>query len=91
VETPRYDELGEEGLKDRSRRPKSCPHATHVDVDVVNEIIYLGRHYHFGPAKISMYLRRYHDVSVSQSGVWRILKRLDMNRLPASQRLQTSG
>jgi transposase InsO family protein len=33
-----------------------------------------------------MYLKRYHDVQVSTSGVWRILKRLEMNRLPASQR-----
>jgi hypothetical protein len=33
-----------------------------------------------------MYLKRYHDLEVSTSGVWRILKRLEMNRLPASQR-----
>ena len=33
-----------------------------------------------------MYLKRYHDIEISPSGVWRILKRLDMNRLPASQR-----
>lgn len=33
-----------------------------------------------------MYLVRYHDVQISKSGVWRILKRLDMNGLPASQR-----
>ena len=33
-----------------------------------------------------MYLKRYHDVEISQSGVWRILHRLDMGRLPASQR-----
>lgn len=33
-----------------------------------------------------MYLARYHDVTISPSGVWRILKRLDLNRLPASQR-----
>jgi hypothetical protein len=33
-----------------------------------------------------MYLARYHDVTISRSGVWRILKRLDMNRLPSSQR-----
>jgi transposase InsO family protein len=33
-----------------------------------------------------MYLGRYHDVTVSSSGVWRILKRLGLNRLPASQR-----
>jgi hypothetical protein len=51
-----------------------------------HKIIYLRQHYHFGPAKIAMYLARYHDISISQSGVWRILKRLDLNRLPASQR-----
>ena len=26
----------------------------------------------FGPAKIAMYLARYHDVTISTSGVWRI-------------------
>src|SRR5215213_10809307 len=35
-----------------------------------------------------MYLARYHDVTISTSGVWRILKRLGMNRLPASARYQ---
>jgi hypothetical protein len=35
-----------------------------------------------------MYLERYHDVDISQSGVWRILKRVDLSRLPASQRYQ---
>lgn len=33
-----------------------------------------------------MYLKRYHEIEISQSGVWRILKRLEMNRLPSSQR-----
>jgi len=33
-----------------------------------------------------MYLKRYHDITISGPGVWRILKRLGMNRLPASQR-----
>jgi hypothetical protein len=36
-----------------------------------------------------MYLKRYHEVTISPSGVWRILKRLDLNRLPASQRHKT--
>jgi hypothetical protein len=30
-----------------------------------------------------MYLKRYHDIQISSSGVWRILKRLELNRLPA--------
>src|SRR5260370_26381577 len=33
-----------------------------------------------------MYLKRSHEVSVSPSGIWRILKRANLNRLPASQR-----
>ena len=53
---------------------------------MVGKIIYLRQHYHFGPAKIAMYLKRYHDMQISPSGVWRILKRLELNRLPASQR-----
>jgi transposase InsO family protein len=80
----RFEEEGEQGLVPRSRRPKVSPRATHVDV--VGKIIYLRKNYHFGPMKISMYLKRYHDVSISHSGVWRILKRLDMSRLPSSQR-----
>jgi transposase InsO family protein len=80
----RYEEAGIEGLRDRSRRPRTSPNATRAEV--VGKIIYLRQHYHFGPHKIAMYLKRYHDVAVSPSGIWRILRRLDMSRLPASQR-----
>jgi transposase InsO family protein len=80
----RYEELGVEGLRPRSRRPHTSPNAT--GGEVVGKIVYLRRTYHFGPQKISMYLKRYHDLQVSTSGVWRILRRLDMNRLPSSQR-----
>ncbi len=80
----RYQEQGIDGLRDLSRRPRHSPNAT--SVDVVGKILYLRQNYHFGPAKIAMYLKRYHDVEVSKSGVWRILKRLELNRLPASQR-----
>lgn len=80
----RYEEEGLDGLRDRSSRPKSSPNATKAEV--VEKIIYLRKNYHFGPLKISMYLKRYHDIDISDSGVWRILKRLEMNRLPTSQR-----
>jgi hypothetical protein len=71
-------------MRTRSKRPKHSPNATHVEV--VEKIIYLGQNYHFGPEKIAMHLKRYHDITISKSGVWRILKRLDMGRPPASQR-----
>ncbi|MFG1755893.1 IS481 family transposase [Streptosporangium sandarakinum] len=80
----RYQAEGIDGLRTRSKRPKTSPNATHVEI--VGKIIYLRKNYHFGPEKIAMYLKRYHDVTISKSGVWRILKRLDMGRLPASQR-----
>ena len=80
----RYDQHGLDGLRDRSRRPQIHPNATRTEV--VGKIIYLRQHDHFGPARIAMYLRRYHDLQISPSGVWRILQRLDLNRLPASQR-----
>jgi transposase InsO family protein len=60
------------------------PNATQPEI--VEKIIHLRANYHFGPEKIQMYLKRYHDITVSKSGIWRILKRLDMNRLPSSQR-----
>ena len=80
----RYDDEGLDGLKDHSSAPMHCPTATQPEV--VGQIIHLRQHYHFGSMKIAMYLQRYHDITISTSGVWRILKRLDMNRLPASQR-----
>jgi transposase InsO family protein len=80
----RLTEEGADGLKDRSKAPKISPRAT--STEIVGKIIHLHQNYHFGPEKISMYLKRYHDVTISNSGVWRILKRLDLNRLPSSQR-----
>jgi hypothetical protein len=35
-----------------------------------------------------MYLKRYHDVEISTSGAWRILKQVVLSRLPAYQRYQ---
>jgi hypothetical protein len=66
----------------RTLRPlppaQSSPNATRTEV--VGKIIYLRQHYHFGPAKIAMYLQRYHDIQISNSGVWRILKRHEAGR-----------
>lgn len=61
-----------------------CPNVTQPEV--VGKFIHLRQHYHFGPLRIAMYLKRYHDITISSSVVWRILNRLDTSRLPASQR-----
>jgi len=82
----RYDAHGLDGLRDRSHRPQLSPNATRTEV--VGKITYLRQHDHFGPTKIATYLKRYHDIQISHSGVWRVLKRLELNRLPASQRYE---
>jgi transposase InsO family protein len=76
----RYQKYGAHGLRNRSRRPLNSPRTTQAEI--IGKIVYLRERYHFGPWKIQMYLRRYHDIMVSTTGVYRILKRLHMNRLP---------
>lgn len=80
----RYEQEGFEGLKDRSSVPHRSPNAT--SPEVIEKILWLRRQYHFGPHKIAMYLQRYHEIRISPSGVWRILNKVGLSRLPASQR-----
>lgn len=80
----RYGNEGFEGLKDRSIAPHHSPTAT--SVEVVEKTLWLRQQYHFGPHKITMYLKLYHDLTISPSGVCPILHKVGMSRLPASQR-----
>lgn len=80
----RYQHEGIAGLRDRSRRPHHSPRTTQAEV--IGKIIYLRQHYHMGPWKIQAYLKRYHGITLSTGGIYRILRRLHMNRLPANQR-----
>jgi transposase len=66
----RYEEEGEAGLRDRSSAPFHYPNET--PTEIVGKILYLRQHYHFGPLKISMYLKRYHDIEIGHSGVYRV-------------------
>lgn len=75
----RYLEKGTCGLVELSRRPFYSPEATKAEI--VEKIIYLRQHYHFGPTKIHMYLYRYHNIKITPSGIYLILKRLKMNKL----------
>jgi transposase InsO family protein len=82
----RFDEHGDAGLGDRSRKPLRSPRATRPEV--VSKILYLRQNYHFGPGKISDYLERFHRLSVATSSVHQILRRHGLNRLPANQKHQ---
>lgn len=76
----RYEKLGEEGLI----TGKPCPSNPKLQKppEIVEKILYLRRKYHFGQLTISRYMWRYHNMEVSPSGVYSILKRHNMNRLP---------
>jgi transposase InsO family protein len=80
----RFDEHGDTGLADRSRRPLRSPQAT--PPEVVSKVLYLRQNFHFGPRKISDYLKRFHSFSVAGASVHRILKSHGLNRLPANQK-----
>src|SRR5579864_486936 len=80
----RYKECGVDGLKSRSRKPHHSPRATKPEV--IEKIAHLRQHYYFGPEKIGMYLKRYHNISLALSTIQRILHKLGMPLLPANQR-----
>lgn len=60
----RYDADGVDGLKARSRRPRP---ARPPPTPRWSASIYLRQNYHFGLGKVSMYLKHYHDVDISNS------------------------
>ncbi|TLX49231.1 IS481 family transposase [Pseudoalteromonas ruthenica] len=79
-----YAAKGEAGLINS----KPCPEnpAVRVDPIIEEKILYLRKNYHFGQAKISWYLERYHGLKVSISGVYSVFCRHGLNRLPQNLR-----
>ena len=79
-----YEAKGESALVNS----KPCPQnpklrlAPHIE----EKILYLRKNYFLGQLRISWYLKRYHDIKVSAAGVWLVLKRNGLNRLPKNQR-----
>src|SRR5688500_10867003 len=84
-----HTDHGAAGLCVRSRPPHRSPRAT--SRDIVRKIVYLRQQYHFGPARISAYLHRFHQIIIARSSVHRILKRHGMNRLPANKKHRPYG
>jgi IS30 family transposase len=75
-----YEELGEQGLINS----KPCPINPRLRTppEIVEKIIYLRTRYHFGPERIALYLDRFHSIKVSFSGVYYVLRRNGLSRLP---------
>ena len=81
-----YQKHGEAGLKNIKSIPKNP--ANQTPPEIVEKILYLRRKYHLGPIRIVWYLARYHSIKISDAGVYRILKRNGLNRLPRGTRMR---
>jgi len=75
-----YESKGEAGLINS----KPCPenHKLRTPRVIEEKIIYLRKHYHFGPDMIAWHLERYHDIKISRNGCYQVLVRNRLNRLP---------
>lgn len=81
-----YREHGEAGLINAKPIPKNP--ANQTSPQIVEKVLYLRRKYHLGPIRIVWYLARYHDIKISDAGVYRILRRNGLNRLPRGTRMR---
>lgn len=81
-----YRARGEAGLANGRSIPHNHPNKT--PPAVAEKVLHLRRKYHLGPTRISWYMERYHGIRISGAGVYRILKRNGLNRLPRGTRLR---
>ena len=75
-----FQRHGDVGLIRKKPIPKSHPNQT--PTEVIEKVLYLRQNYHMGPIRIVWYLQCYHDIKISDAGVYRILRRNGVSRLP---------
>jgi transposase InsO family protein len=82
-----FKERGEAGLING----KPCPHniTLRTPPHIEEQILYLRKRYHLGQVRISWYLQRYHEIRISPAGVYCVLKRNGLNRLPRNAKKRT--
>jgi transposase len=81
-----YKQEGEANLINKKPIPKNPTNRT--PPEVVEKVLHLRQTYHLGPIRIVWYLARYHDIKISNAGVYRILKRNGASHLPRGIRLR---
>ena len=81
-----FQRAGEAGLANRKTIPKNP--ANRTAPEIVEKVLHLRQVYHLGPVRIVWYLARYHGVKISDAGVYRILKRHGLSRLPRGTRVR---
>jgi transposase InsO family protein len=68
----RFQQEGAPGLQDRPRRPRTCPHRTPPHVEAL--VLRVRQERQYGVVRLSLFLRRYHQVRISPPTIYRILK-----------------
>ena len=74
-----FDKNGEKGLERKKPVAKVFPNQ--IKPDVVKKVLELRKEHKLGTWRIKWYLERYHDICISESSVYRILKRNHTERL----------
>ena len=75
-----YAARGDDGLINSKPCPENPKLRTPAHIE--EKIIHLRKTYHLGQLRISWYLERYHGIKISPTGVYHVLKRNGLNRLP---------
>ena len=81
-----YRQRGKAGLENRKTAPKNP--ANRTAPEIVEKVLHLRKTYHLGPMRIVWYLARYNAITISDAGVYRILKRHGLSRLPGGTRVR---
>jgi hypothetical protein len=74
-----YEQFGEEGFLNKKPSPKSL--TLRMRFEIEEKILYFRKTYHLRPNPKTWYLNRYHDITFSESRVYRSLKYYGFNRL----------
>jgi transposase len=82
-----YEKYGEKALINSKPCPQNPKLRTLAEIE--EKILHLRRNYHLGQLRISWYLHRYHGIKISPGGVYGVLKRNGLNRLPINAKKRT--
>jgi len=82
-----YAVRGDNGLINSKPCPENPKLRTPSHIE--EKIIHLRKTYHLGQLRISWYLERYHGIKISPTGVYHVLKRNGLNRLPRNAKKRT--
>jgi transposase InsO family protein len=74
-----FEQHGEKGLVRKKAIAKNFPNQ--IKPDVVKRVLELRQEHKLGTWRIKWYLERYHDIHISESSVYRILKRNNVEPL----------